>query len=170
LDGVTAAWLTVAVLVIGLPLFAWWLGARGFWARLRPGAEQDPWRDAVRRHGLSTAEAAQLAREVTRGHEFEDPRLRRAAVDWAGTLLAQERPRPRTRRGRALLTALVLWAVAVLGGVLYLVVTGRPEDVNWFTVVIWTMAGIYVVRRRRGLLRTVELNGDVPAAPGAGPG
>ena len=166
----TAAWLTVAVIVFGLPLFAWWLGARGFWARLRPGAEQDPWRDAVRRHGLSTAEASQLARQVTRGHAFEDPRLRRAAVDWAGTLLAQERPRPRTRRGRALLTALVLWAVAVAGLVLHRVLTGRAGDVNWVTVVVWTAAAIYVVRRRRGLLRTVEVNRDLPAAPGAGTG
>ena len=39
-----------------------------------------------------TAEAARLAREVPRGLEFEDPRLRRAAADWATTLLEQETP------------------------------------------------------------------------------
>ena len=132
--------LAVVLIAVGLPLLAWWVGGRRVWNRLRPGAEPDPWRDAVRRHGLSAAEAAGLAREVTRGHEFDDPRLRRAAVDWAGTLLAQETPRPRTAVGRALVGLAIVWAVALVGFVLYRVLTGRAEDVNWWSAEVMVTA------------------------------
>ena len=155
----TAAWVIVGLLVFGVPLLAWWLGGRRMWDRLRPGAEPDPWRDAVRRHGLSAGEAARLAREVTRGHEFDDPRLRRAAVDWAETLLAQEMPRPRTPAGRLLVALLFLWALGVLGFLLYRVLMGHPEDVNWVSVAAYVLLGVWIVRRRRGLRRTVALNG-----------
>jgi Flp pilus assembly protein TadB len=157
---VTAAWVTVGLLVLGLPLLAWWVAGRRFWARLRPGAESDPWRDAVRRHGLSAAEAARLAREVPRGSAFEDPRLRRAAVDWAETLLAQEPPRPRTRRGRVLTALFVVWATGVFAYLVNRVVVGRPEDVNWVGVVAFSLFAVYAVRRRRALRRTIALNSE----------
>ena len=164
---VTAAWVTIALLAVGLPLLAWWVGGRRVWNRLRPGAEPDPWREAVRRHGLSAAEAAGLARDVTRGREFDDPRLRRAAVDWAGTVLAQETPRPRTAVGRALVGLAIAWGLAVVGLVLYRVLTGRAEDVNWFSVLVYSLLAGWILRRRRGLRRTVAVNSGA-ADEGAG--
>ena len=122
----TAAWVIIGLLVLGLPLLAWWVGGRRVWGRLRPGAEPDPWRDAVRTQGLTAAEAGLLAREVPRGHRFDDPRLRRAAVDWAGTLLAQMTPRPRTRRGRVLFALALVWAAGVVVLLLTKVLMARP--------------------------------------------
>jgi hypothetical protein len=157
---VTAAWATIALLLVGLPLLAWWLAKRRVWNRLRPGAEPDPWRDAVRRHGLSAAESSRLAREVPRGHRFEDPRLRRAAVDWATTLLDQETPRPRTAVGRAAVALLFVWGLVVVIWLLARVLAGHPEDVNWFTVLMYGGVTAWIVRRRRGLRRTIALNSD----------
>jgi hypothetical protein len=50
---VTVALIAVVVIALGLPLLAWWLGDRRFWSRLRPGAEPDPWADAMRQFGLT---------------------------------------------------------------------------------------------------------------------
>jgi hypothetical protein len=146
--------------------------AAGLVGRRPPGLEPPaagrrarPWRDAVRRHGLSAAEAARLAREVPRGYEFDDLRLRRAAADWAGTLLAQELPRPRTAVGRVMVALLWLWALGVTGLLLHRLLLGRPEDVNWVSVAMYALLAAWIVRRRRGLRRTVSLNSAAPTEP-----
>jgi hypothetical protein len=156
---VITAWVSIAFFLLGLPLLAWWVARRRLWARLRPGAQSDPWREAVRRHGLSAGDAARLARDVPRGQEFDDPRLRRAAVDWGATLLKQETPRlPRTTRGRLALALGCLWAFGILAFLVMRLVQGRPEDVNWVTVTICVLFGVWAARRRRGLRRTIALN------------
>lgn len=108
----TAPLVAVLVIAVGLPLLAWWVAGRPYWSRLRPGAEPDPWRDLVRRHGLSAGEAARIAADVPRGLRLPDPRLRRAAVDWARELLGQEQVRlPRNPRTRGLVVVVVIgWA------------------------------------------------------------
>ncbi|TQN42959.1 hypothetical protein FHU33_2378 [Blastococcus colisei] len=155
----TAAWLTIALLLVGAPLLAWWLGGRTFWARLRPGRDPDPWGDVVRRHRLSAGEAARLGREVARGVRFDDERQRAAAVDLAGLLLGQGLfPDGASRTQRVLVVVLVLWLTAVLARVVFLLVSGRPQDVNWVTVLIWAGAILWHRTRRRGLRRTIALN------------
>lgn len=108
----TAPLVAVLVIAVGLPLLAWWVAGRPYWSRLRPGAELDAWRDLVRRHGLSAGEAARIAADVPRGLRLPDPRLRRAAVDWARELLGQEQVRlPRNPRTRGLVVVVVIgWA------------------------------------------------------------
>jgi hypothetical protein len=56
----TAAWVTIAVLVLAVPVLAFWLGGRRFWGRLSPGAEADPWRETMHRLGLSPQEMAKV--------------------------------------------------------------------------------------------------------------
>jgi hypothetical protein len=78
---------SIAVLVIGVPLLVWWVGGRRFWGRLRPGADPDPWGDRMRRFGLTPGEAAQVESAVAWGVELHDDRLRRAAVTLAAGVL-----------------------------------------------------------------------------------
>lgn len=160
----TAPLIAVLVIAVGTPLLAVWVARRPHWSRLRAGAEPDPWRDLVRRHGLSAGEAARIAADVPRGLRLPDPRLRRAAVDWARQLLQQERLRlPRSPRTRVLVVVVVIgWVTTVLGVLVSHVVPGEGVDVNWSTVAVWLAVGAWVVRRRRALRRAVELN-DEPA-------
>ncbi|MGY1763784.1 hypothetical protein ACI79G_22220 [Geodermatophilus sp. SYSU D00779] len=164
----TTPLIAVLVIAVGLPLLAWWIARRPYWSRLRPGAEPDPWRDLVRRHGLSAGEAAMVAADVPRGLRLPDPRLRRAAVDWARELLAQEGVRlprdPRTRGVVAVLAA--VWGAAALGLLVAQLASGEGVDVPWGVVAVWVVTGVWSVRRRRALRRTVELN-DEPAAYGS---
>ncbi len=155
------AGVTIVLILVGLPLLAWWVGGRRFWSRLRPGAEPDPWREVVQQHRLSASEAPRVAHAVPRGVALEDPRLRAAAVDWAERLMEQETVRwPTSRKGRLLAGAAVLWFVGVMALIVQRLLTGRPEDVNWVTVAIVVGFGIWSVHRRRMLRRAVQLNRD----------
>lgn len=160
----TAAWVTIAVLVLGVPLAAVWLGGRRFWSRLRPGREPDPYGDLVRHHGLTPAEAVRLSREVPQGTRYDDDRLRRAAIDMAEMQLGQGLfPEGASRTQRVLVVLLFLWITAVVGRVVFLVVAGRPEDVNWFSGLLWASLLVWHLHRRRGLRRTIARN--EPTAP-----
>ena len=164
----TAPLVAVLVIAVGLPLLAWWVAGRPSWSRLRPGAEPDPWRDLVRRHGLPAGESARIAADVPRGLRLPDPRLRRAAVDWARELLGQEQVRlPRNPRTRGLVVVVVIgWAATALGLLVFHVVSGEAPDVNWFLVAMWLAVGVWGVRRRRALRRTVELDDEPPTGRG----
>ena len=160
----TAAWLTIAVLLLGVPLAAWWLGGRRFWSRLRLGRERDPWGDVVRRHRLTPGESAQLSRDVPKGTRYDEDRLRAAAVDLAQLELGQGLlPAGASRTRRVLVVLAFCWILAVLGRITYLLADGRPEDVNWVSVLIWIGLFAWFGRRRRGLRRTMELNSRLAA-------
>src|SRR5687767_9836457 len=82
-----------------------------------------------------------------------------AALDLARTQLGQGLlPDGASRVQRLLVVLLFLWIVAIVGRIVFLLALGRPEDVNWFSVLLWGGLGVWHVRRRQGLRRTIELN------------
>jgi hypothetical protein len=160
---VTAAVVSIVLLLVGLPLLAFWLGGRRFWSRLRPGRGADPWGDLVRAHGLSAGEAAAVNTAVARGRRLDDERLRRAAVAHARQALSGLQWREATRGQRALLVLVAVWLLLQVVGIVVQLVAGEPEDVSWGVVAALAVAvGATVVFRRR-LHRAVALNSGPPA-------
>jgi hypothetical protein len=162
---VTAAWIFVAVLIIGLPLLAWWLGGRRFWARQEA---RDPAVEIMRRHGLTTAEAARVVAAVPRGSELEDPRMRAAAVELAQLTLAQVVPtwQDASTGRRVLLVLTSVWVLVVVANAAFAVAFGNLGDVSWFH-----LAGAAVIVgspfwQSRRLRQTIALN----AGPGPADG
>jgi hypothetical protein len=117
----------------------------GRWGRPR----EDHWGDWMRRHHLSAGEAGNVSNGVTKGLRYTDPRLRAAAVDWAGTILRTEF----SRRSTALLLGLYL-------GLTVMVAVRLPDDVDWVALVIWTAFSVVILRRRDAVRRSFEINQD----------
>ncbi len=65
-----------------------------------------------------------------------------------------------------LVVLLFLWIIAILGRIAFLLVSGRPEDVNWFSVLLWSGLAAWHLHRRKGLRRTIALNEGPRAGPG----
>ncbi|WP_456949342.1 hypothetical protein [Geodermatophilus sp. SYSU D00698] len=118
-----------------LPLLAWSLAGRRFWADLRGPGTRDLRAEVVARHGLSGAEADTVQTAVTRGRPVDDARLRPAAADWAGTTLTVLDGQHAAHAGRdravsvvlglagpCLLAAVVLAVVLDAGAVVHLLV------------------------------------------------
>ena len=150
----TAAWVTVAVLLLGVPLAAWWLGGCRFWSRLRPRSTPDPWGDAMHRFGLTPGEMARVESAVVWGVQLDGERLRRAAVALGREELARRRFRsPRTRRAFGLVLLLVLGGAIVL-------YAREPDQIPWGLLLLWVVTGPVSVRMARGPRRAVELNSE----------
>jgi hypothetical protein len=158
----TSAIIVVVAILLGLPLLAWWSGNRRFWSRLRPGADPDPWGDAMRRFGLTPQETAQVESAVTWRRRLDDERLRQAAVLWAQQLIEQTEARRRIRSswGRA---AVLLGAVAVLAAAMYWV-SVRHGEFPWNTVVWWVIWPAVLAWLARGPRRAIRVNSE----PGSG--
>jgi len=163
---VVVAWVALALLLVALPLAAWWLGGRRFWGRLTPRAEPDLYRELVRRHSLSPGEAATVEGAVTWGRELTDPRLRAAVVDWArsGQALARERSARHPRAAR------VAWVLLGLIGALAVAALVRDVlDEGW--VVLWDLPFWWLVwlvpatLMARGPRRAIERNSGPVDAP-----
>ena len=139
----TAAWVTVGLLVLGVPLLAFWLGGRRVWARIEARGASDPAAEIMRRHGLSTREAGDVVSAVTRGEALADPGQRAAAVELAELTLRNLYPRWQdvsvTRRVFRALGA--VWFVIVIAGLVFAVAFGRLGDVNWVPVplILWSL-------------------------------
>ena len=67
----TAAVVSIVLLLVGLPLLAFWIGGRSGWSRLRPGRGPDPWGGVVRAHGLSAGEADPIGDGVPEADALE---------------------------------------------------------------------------------------------------
>ncbi|MGY2129594.1 hypothetical protein [Blastococcus sp. SYSU DS0617] len=152
---------TILLILIGLPLVAWWLGGRSFWSRARTGAERDLYREIVRRHGLRPAETPKVESAVTWGRRLDDPRLRAAAVDWATSSqdeMAEYRRRNPLAR-RLMVGLLFLWLLLVLGRALAAVVEGRWGSAAWQLLWLATLVAPMALFSWR-MRRAVELNRD----------
>jgi hypothetical protein len=149
---------SLVVIAVGIPLLLVWLHRRRTWDRVRGRPREDLWGDWMRRHRLTGGEAGDISGGVTRGREFSDPRLRAAAADWAGIVLRTETPSRKT-----LICLAVVAVLAVVAGLVFRAKTGRPVDIDWFSIAVWVLIGAWVRRRRRGLRRAIEVNGGASA-------
>ena len=166
----TAALITVLLILVGLPLLAWWIGGRSVWGQLKPGRGPDPWGDLARRHGLSPGEQARVGSAVTRGEALADERLRVAAVDLACETLAHLDVLGRgggSRGQRIVFLLAVLWFVALVVNVVSALVIGGLSDIPWFGLVsIAVIVGAPLVQRRK-LHRAIRLNSAPMTGAGA---
>lgn len=161
---VTVALISVLLILVGLPLLAWWAGGRGFWSRLRPGRGPDPWGDFLRAHRLSVPESLRVQTAVNRGTALDDDRLRRAAVDLAEQSLAQVGLFPaRGSRGQRVLALLtVLWLALLVVGTVFAIVFGGLSDVPWLALVPAAVSFAGPLWRRRNLRRAIARNSGHP--------
>jgi hypothetical protein len=165
---VLAGILTVAVIAVGLPLLAWWVGGRGFWTKAERRGGPDPFGDVVRRHRLGMAEQAQVQSAVQWGRHLDDPRLRVAAVELARTsLTAMTEARSRSRIGRLVVWLGAVYALLVVAGFVFALSLGRGVPFSlWFAVVnlLVTVGGPWWAQRT--LRRAIQLNSDGTEAAG----
>lgn len=165
----TAALIAVLLILLGLPLLAWWIGGRPVWSRLKPGRGPDPHGDFVRRHRLTPAEQTQVFAAVTRGRALDDERLRAATVDLAGETLKQVGAfgRGGTRAQRIVSLLLVLWFVALVVDVVAALVSAGPSDFPWFGLM--AVVGVVAIPlvQRRAARRAIRLNGEPEPEAGA---
>lgn len=99
---VVVALIVVAVILVGLPLAAWWVGNRRFWGRLRPSPTPVLQDDLRSRLGLTAPELTQARQAAHSGRTLTEPRMRAATVEVARDSLA--------RTGRQ-------WRLGIAGGV-----------------------------------------------------
>ncbi|MGY1653761.1 hypothetical protein [Geodermatophilus sp. SYSU D01119] len=150
------------LVALALPLLAWSLAGRRFWADLRGPAGRDLRAEVVARHRLTPADADTVQQAVTRGRAAPQS-LRPAAADWAGsTLAAVDEQRARhAGRERAAAVVLALAGGCVLAGVvLALVLDAGP--VSFLLLLLAAGAGANVALLpllvRRNLRRAVTAN------------
>ncbi|MGY5883185.1 hypothetical protein [Modestobacter lacusdianchii] len=155
----------IVLILVGLPLLAWWVGGRRFWNRLTPGRGPDPWGDFVRSHRLSTSEAMKVQNAVSKGTALDDERLRRAAVDLAGATLGQLQlwPENGTRAQRVMTLLFVVWTVLLVAGAVFALAFGGLSDVPWFGLLPAVVAFVSPIWMRRTTRRAIELNSGPPS-------
>jgi hypothetical protein len=163
-DQAVTAGVTIVLILVGLPLLAWWVGGREFWSRPRPGVDADLHRTIVQRHGLRPAEIPQIEGALMWGRQLAEPRLRAAVVDWGQEMQRQaaERRAHRSLAGRVALGLLFLWLVFLLIGAVVAVVDQRWGDLVRGLIFVAALV-LPPLIFRRNLRVAVERNQDEPA-------
>lgn len=156
-----AALVVIALIAVGLPLLAWWVGGRGFWGRLRPTPVRLVPSELRARYRLTVLELTEVHRAAAEGRALTDPRLRAATAEHARRTLARLQ-----RRWPDVL--MVLGAVLLIALIAVMVVWGDGSSWNpmfWILLCINPVAqGLLRRRLRTRLQRAVELNTDQDAA------
>lgn len=155
----TAAWIAIGVIGLGLPLGAWWVGGRPVWARsdVRARRAQEAHREWIARHALSSAEIAEVQNAIVRGAALEEPRLSAAAVEAARTQL-------RAWGGQNNVVQRVWFVLGVLwigAGVLLVVVSTVTGDWSWHYVLFavnFAAVALPQMLLRRNLRRAIAVN------------
>jgi hypothetical protein len=155
---VTGAVIAVVAILLGLPLLAWWVGSSRVWSRLHPGADPDPWGDAMRQFGLTPQETAQVESAVTWGRRVDDERLRRAAVQWARQLIEQAETRRRIRSRSGRLAVLLGLVAALAAGISWMAV--REDGFPWNAVIWWVIWPAVIGWMVGGPRRAIRVNSD----------
>lgn len=164
----TAALITVLLILVGLPLLAWWIGGRSVWGRLKPGRGADPYGDFVRRHRLTAAEQSRVESAVTRGRALDDERLRAAAVDLARESMVRLDVLGRgSRAQRIIFLLVVLWFVSLVANVVFALVSGGLSDVPWSGVVIIAVTVVAPLVQRRKMQQAIRANSGPVTGAGA---
>jgi hypothetical protein len=164
ITAVIIAWVIIVVLLLALPVLAWWLGARDVWSRPSKRTEPDLYREMVRRHDLRPAEQAQVESALTWGRELQEAKLRAAVVDWGETLqrLAAQRrgQHPQVRRiARLVLLIWLAFAVAVLA-----FAVARGDWGRILSIAVWPLVWAWPASRLAGAMsRAIRLNSGTPA-------
>ena len=164
INDVWVAIVLVLLLLVGLPLLAWWVATRPALDRLGARADEDPRALVVQAHSLTLVEADEVERAVTWGRALTEPRLRAAAVDWATRLeVAAQRRRERRPHAEGWLVVLAVVAgAAAVGYAVFAVVAGSWNGPPWLTVVQWLVVSGIGWRRRQGPARAIALNSGPP--------
>ena len=129
------------------------------WARSdqRARRAQEAHREWRARHGLTSAEVAEVQTAIARGAAVEDARLREAAVEEARTQLKMWGARGDVAQ-RVWLVLGVLW---IGGGVLLIVVSALTGEWSWNYVLLAVNVAAVTVPQlllRRNLRRAIALN------------
>ena len=142
---------SLVLIAVGVLVLVVLLTRPRFYTRVTPWSG-DPWANWMRRHHLSVAEAGELEHGVVRGREFSDPRLRAAAVDWAGIQLGASKP------ARGMRIAIGVYVVLVVAVTVGRVVAGDADRVSWSGPILIIAFTVLAMRQRRRLRRAIEVN------------
>jgi hypothetical protein len=153
---VTVAIGAAVLVLVGIPLLAWWVGGRRSWGRLAP--PDDPYLSLAmsRRHGLQPLEHAVVEGAATWGRELHDDRLRAAAVE-----LAERHVRATGGRRQPspwLVIPFAGWGAAIVGYDVFRVAQGEWSHANWLILGFWSYVAFLGWRWQTGPERAIRLN------------
>ncbi|MDT0278252.1 hypothetical protein [Blastococcus goldschmidtiae] len=155
--------LVVLLILVGLPLLAYWLGGRRRWARLDAlGRDQmQAEREWMSRHLLDHREVAEVSSALNWGRAVPDERLRAAVVERARMVQDAERAwqqdRPRLTTAMRWLSA--AWLLLLITAVVFAVAFGNWPGGSFFYLLVAVGSIGAGWWRRRNLQRAIELNG-----------
>jgi hypothetical protein len=156
------AGLAILLILVGLPLLAWWLGGRKRWATIdaRGRDQMKAEHDWMRSHRLDHREVAEVDRAVAWGRAVEDVRLRAAVVERARMVQDAERAwqESRPRLHAAMRWLGIIWLLLLITAFVFAVSSADwPAGLSFYLL---AAGGSFVAGwlRRRNLRRAVVLN------------